>query len=116
MTQTPSNRTASTSSAFNDAKRNVAENVPRLILFAIDASVSSSPCFFKRSANSRYPTSARASSAFSRRLVRSSHEGFFAIVILPYVHNYYHIRYFPLYNHIIYDNLLPYKGVGRYEP
>ena len=47
---------------------NVAENVPRLILLAMDASVSFMPCFFIRSANSRYETSARASSAFKNRL------------------------------------------------
>jgi hypothetical protein len=40
---------------MSDASKNVAENVPRLILLAILASDSFIPCFFSRSANSRYP-------------------------------------------------------------
>jgi hypothetical protein len=55
--------------------------------------------------------------ALRNRFARSSQEGdFVAIVILPYSKNIYHIRYFPVDNHIIYDNLLSYKGVGRHEP
>ena len=61
--------------AFSDTSKNVAENVPRLILFAMLASVSFSPCFASRSASSRYPTSARANSAFRKRFARSSQEG-----------------------------------------
>ena len=113
---TPSSRTLSTSMALSDANKNVAENVPRLILFAMLASVSCKPCFFSRSASSRYPTSARANSAFRNRLARSSHEGVCCHVLLPPVNNSYHIRYFPVDKHIIYDKLLPYKGVGRHEP
>lgn len=51
-----SSLTVSASIAINDASKNVAENVPRLILFAMLASVSFNPCFAKRSASSRYPT------------------------------------------------------------
>jgi hypothetical protein len=51
---------------------NVAENVPREILLATDASISFIPCFFMRSASSRYETSARASCAFRNRFARSS--------------------------------------------
>ena len=69
--QTVSNRTTSASIALSDASKNVAENVPRLILFAMLASVSFSPCFSSRSASSRYPTSARASSAFRKRFAFS---------------------------------------------
>ena len=43
------------------------------------ASVSFKPCFFRRSASSRYPPSARASSALRNRLARSSQESFAAI-------------------------------------
>src|SRR5579863_2596147 len=100
----------SRSMAFRDASKNVAENVPLLILFAIDASVSFIPCFLSRSANSRYPTSARASSALRNRLARSSQEGDLAvIIILPHLNNIYHIRYFPLYKSPIYDMVLPYQ-------
>src|ERR1700730_10965382 len=60
------------------------------------ASVSCKPCFFRRSANSRYPTSARASSALRNRLARSSQNGFAAIGILPHLHNIYYMRYFPI--------------------
>ena len=42
--QTLSSRRFSASMAFNDANRNVAENVPRLTLFAMLASVSFRPC------------------------------------------------------------------------
>ena len=42
----------------SDASKNVAENVPRLILLAMLASVSFIPCFVSRSASSRYPISA----------------------------------------------------------
>ena len=45
-----SNRTLSASIAFNEASKNVAENVPLLILFAMLASVSLRPCFASRSA------------------------------------------------------------------
>ena len=45
--QTPSNRTLSTSIAFSDASKNVAENVPRLILFAMLASVSFKTVLFE---------------------------------------------------------------------
>jgi hypothetical protein len=40
--------TCSRSIAFSDASKNVAENVPRLILFAMLASVSFKPCFSSR--------------------------------------------------------------------
>jgi hypothetical protein len=70
--QTLSRRTLSTSMALSDANRNVAENVPRLILFAMLASVSCKPCFFNRSASSRYPTSARVNSAFRKRYRREN--------------------------------------------
>lgn len=46
---------------MSEANKKVAGNVPRLILLAMLASVSDRPCFFSRSASSRYPTSARAS-------------------------------------------------------
>jgi hypothetical protein len=55
--------------AMSDANKNVAENVPRLILFAMLASVSFRPHFFSRSANSRYPTSARADARHSASTV-----------------------------------------------
>jgi hypothetical protein len=58
--QMSSSRIVSASIATSDASKNVAENVPRLILLAIDASVSFMPYFLSRSANSRYPTPARA--------------------------------------------------------
>jgi hypothetical protein len=60
--------------AYSDQGREKkrAENVPWLILFAMLASVSFIPCFLSRSANSRHPTSARASSAFRNRLAHSS--------------------------------------------
>jgi len=48
---TVSNRTTSASIAFSVANKNVAENVPRLILFAMLASVSYSPCRASRSAS-----------------------------------------------------------------
>lgn len=73
--QTSSSLTFSVPIATRDASKNVAENVPRLILLAMDASVSFRPCFLSRSASSRYPMSARANSAFSNRLARSSHKG-----------------------------------------
>ena len=79
VAQMSSNLTVSASIAMSDANRNVAENVPRLILLAMLASVSVRPCFFSRSASSRYPTSARASSALRNRFARSSQEG----VLLP---------------------------------
>ena len=111
--QTPSSRRLSASIAFNDASKNVAENVPRLILFAMLASVSRMPCFPSRSASSRYPISARANSAFRNRRARSSHEGglgFVAIIILPHLINISHIRYFSLDGNPINDMLLPYQG------
>src|SRR5437588_503005 len=95
------------------ASKNVAENVPRLILFAMLASVSFIPCFFSRSASSRYPTSARANSTLRNRLARSSQEGGFpAIGILSRLNNAYHIRYLPLDKSIVHDILLAYMG-GR---
>src|SRR5580692_11148677 len=45
--QTLSSRTLSTSMAFSDTNRNIAENVPRLILFAMLVSVSFRPWFFQ---------------------------------------------------------------------
>lgn len=48
-----SSRSVSASMALRLASRNVAEKVPRLILFAMLASVSFKPCFSSRSANSR---------------------------------------------------------------
>jgi len=82
--QTLSSLRLSDSIAFSDANRNVAENVPRLILFAIEASVSFNPCFSSRSASSRYPTSARASSAFRKRFARSSQEGGLGLAVDGY--------------------------------
>ena len=81
--QISSSRIVSAPIATSDASRNVAENVPRLILLAIDASVSCKPCFLSRWAKSRYPTSARASSAFKSRLARSSQEGGFVAKTYP---------------------------------
>jgi hypothetical protein len=57
--QTSSSLTVFAPIAVSDASKNVAENVPRLILFAMLASVSFIPCFLSRSASSRYPMSAR---------------------------------------------------------
>src|SRR5258708_23261280 len=109
--QTASNLMTSASIAFSDASKNVAENVPRLILLAMLASVSFRPHFFSRSASSRYPISARANSALRNRFARSSQEGgFAAIVILPHLNNIYHIRYFTVDKHIIYDILIPDTG------
>src|SRR5579862_700757 len=106
--------TCSRSIAFSDANRNVAGNVPRLILLAMLASVSRKPCLLSRSASSRYPISARASSAFRNRLARSSQEGgglgFVAIIVLPWLNNISHIRYFSLDINPINDMLLPDKG------
>src|ERR1700723_1772806 len=116
VTQISSNRTISASIAISDANKNVAGNVPRLILLAMLASVSDMPCFFSRSESPRYQTSARASSALRNRLARSSQEGFAAIGFLPPVNNSYHIRYFPVDKYIICDMMLPHKGVGRHEP
>ena len=92
----------------------MAENVPRLILFAMLASVSRKPCLLSRSASSLYPISALANSAFKNRRARSSQEGgglgFVTIVILPLLNNISHIRYFPLAINPEYDIVLPYKG------
>ena len=91
--QTLSSRTKSASIALREASKNVAENVPRLILFAMLASVSCKPCFLSRSASSRYPTSARANSALRNRFARSSQEGDFVVIgILSHLDNTYHIR------------------------
>lgn len=49
--QTSSRRTVVAPIAVSDASKNVAENVPRLILFAFEASVSFNPCLSSRSAN-----------------------------------------------------------------
>ena len=56
--------TCSRSIAFTDASRNVAKNVPRLILLAMLASVSSRPCFFSRPTSSLYPIT----NGFSKKL------------------------------------------------
>ena len=91
--QTLSSRTKSASIALREASKNVAENVPRLILFAMLASVSCKPCFLSRSASSRYPTSARANSALRNRFARCSQEGDFVVIgILSHLDNTYHIR------------------------
>src|SRR3954447_14978871 len=89
------------------ASMNVAENVPRLTLLAMDASVSCIPCFFIRSASSRYPTSARFNSAFKNRLARSSQgRDFVAIGILSHSNKTYHIRYFAIAKGINNDMVL----------
>lgn len=51
--QISSSLTVSEPIAISDASRNVAENVPRLILLAIEASVSCSPCFLSRSSSAK---------------------------------------------------------------
>jgi hypothetical protein len=53
--QTVSSLMASASIAFSVANRNVAENVPRLILFAMLASVSFNPCSASRSELGQHP-------------------------------------------------------------
>src|SRR5947199_2725456 len=89
------------------ASMKVAENVPRLTLLAMDASVSCIPCFFIFSANSRYPTSARFNSAFKNRLARSSQDrGFVAIGTLSFSSNSYHKRYFTIDKGIDNDMIL----------
>jgi hypothetical protein len=70
--QTASSLIASAPIAFNVANKNVPENVARLILFSMLASVSFSPYFASRSASSRYPISARANSTFRNRFTRYS--------------------------------------------
>lgn len=94
MIQISSSFRLGASIALSDASKNVAENVPRLILLAMLASVSRMPCFASRSASSLYPISARANSAFKNRRARSSHEGglgFVAICLVPYTFNISHI-------------------------
>jgi len=56
----------SRSIALSDASKNVAENVRRLILFAMLATVSFKPCFSNCSASSRYPISPAPSCAADR--------------------------------------------------
>src|SRR6267142_2440228 len=103
--------TVSAPMAMRAASMNVAENVPLLTLLAMDASVSCIPCFFIRSASSRYPTSARFNSAFKNRLARSSQgRGFVAIGILSHSNKTYHIRYFPVDKDIISDMVSPDTG------
>jgi hypothetical protein len=109
-----SSLTTSAPIAMSAASKNVAGNVPRLILFAMLASVSRRPCLLNRSANSRYPISARANSAFRKRRARSSQEGgglgFVAIFILSPLYNISHIRYFSLDGNPKNDMVLPYTG------
>src|SRR3954468_140296 len=106
-----SSLTTSAPIAMRAASMNVAENVPRLTLLAMDASVSCIPCFFMRSASSRYPTSARFNSAFRNRFARSSQgRDFVAIGILSILHKSYRIRYLSIDKPIIIDIVLPHTG------